>query len=260
MIAITSEGAVTMRLLKRLKRNQSPTAAQPDVPLKTLSEVRDKRDWASLVKPEEARDNRIKHYEVLRDYAKHEDNLVNNRIMWILTIHGFLYATYGFTLQKILEIVEKVTALGVGARMPDTFIDLLLKAGGTSRALLVTEMFLLIIAAVGYLISYWGLKSIEAAKESVINVNKLFMQVRGVEEVQLYGYVTDLGDFVVPTTAGGGRKFADEVGSSASLKIPKILMASWGIVIIVQVVVVPFDYYVSFFQLIWRGLVKLFTG
>ena len=44
------------------------------------------------------------HYAIFRDYLKHEDNLINNRLNWNFTIQGFLFASYTFTIQKIAEI------------------------------------------------------------------------------------------------------------------------------------------------------------
>jgi hypothetical protein len=51
----------------------------------------------------------LKVYETFRKYVKHEDNLVNQRMSWMLMIHGFLYAAYALTVQKKLEIGEKLT-------------------------------------------------------------------------------------------------------------------------------------------------------
>jgi hypothetical protein len=47
-----------------------------------------------------------KLFEVYRDYVKHEDNLKNFRSTWNITIQSFLVATYGFTIQKMLEVFE----------------------------------------------------------------------------------------------------------------------------------------------------------
>jgi len=43
------------------------------------------------------------HYKIFRDYVEHEDNLINNRLMWNITIQGFLFATYGFAVEKLVE-------------------------------------------------------------------------------------------------------------------------------------------------------------
>ena len=43
-------------------------------------------------------------YRIFREYLQHEDGLANNRLSWMLTIHGFLYASYAFTIQTKLQV------------------------------------------------------------------------------------------------------------------------------------------------------------
>jgi len=180
----------------------------------------------------DARDLRIKRYEMLRDYAKHEDNLVNNRVMWILTIHGFLYATYGFSLQKKLEVVQKFEE---ASRMP---LSAILRQGNSvARTLLELECFLFVLSGVGIAVSLLGYMSIHAAKEAVININAVFEFAEPPSADKKYealGEVVDLNGFLLPTTAGGGTGFAKTAGSSASVRIPIFLAVSWCIALVVQ--------------------------
>ena len=44
------------------------------------------------------------HFGIYREYVKHEDDLINNRLSWNVTIQGFLFAAYTFSLQKIGDI------------------------------------------------------------------------------------------------------------------------------------------------------------
>ncbi|ODG99741.1 hypothetical protein A4S05_36660 [Nostoc sp. KVJ20] len=37
-------------------------------------------------------------YDRIRTKIEHEDNLVNQRIMWMITLQGFLFTAYGFSL------------------------------------------------------------------------------------------------------------------------------------------------------------------
>jgi hypothetical protein len=41
------------------------------------------------------------YYDRLRAYLQHEDDLISSRLTWSLTVHGFLFATYGILLGKI---------------------------------------------------------------------------------------------------------------------------------------------------------------
>jgi hypothetical protein len=53
------------------------------------------------------------HFKIFRDYVEHEDNLINSRLMWNITIQGFLFATYGLSVQKLAE--QQATGAGVPA-------------------------------------------------------------------------------------------------------------------------------------------------
>lgn len=45
-------------------------------------------------------------FSLFRDYTKHEDGLINQRMTWMITIQSFLIATFGFSYQKKLEIIS----------------------------------------------------------------------------------------------------------------------------------------------------------
>lgn len=50
------------------------------------------------------------HYKIFRDYAEYEERLINNRLLWNINIQGFLFATYGFSLQKLAEVQARPLA------------------------------------------------------------------------------------------------------------------------------------------------------
>jgi hypothetical protein len=49
-------------------------------------------------------------YQIFREYLQHEDGLANNRLSWMLTIHGFLYASYAFTIQTKIQIAQRISS------------------------------------------------------------------------------------------------------------------------------------------------------
>src|SRR5262249_26759673 len=51
---------------------------------------------------------RHEHYKIFRDYLQHEDGLINQRLSWNFTIQGFLFATYGLCLQKLLDVSDRI--------------------------------------------------------------------------------------------------------------------------------------------------------
>ena len=80
-------------------------------------------------------EKKLKYWEQLRNAIVHEDNLVNHRLTWLLTIEGFLIGGF-FVVQSVvlsnkltiiaiwgIEILLIVIFLGA-ASLPDTFCRL----------------------------------------------------------------------------------------------------------------------------------------
>lgn len=42
--------------------------------------------------------------ELSREFVKHEDSLTNNRITWLLTVHGLLFAALGVVLSEDMKL------------------------------------------------------------------------------------------------------------------------------------------------------------
>ena len=105
------------------------------------------------------------HFKIFRDYIEHEDELVNARLLWNINIQGFLFATYGFSLQKLAEIqnppMSPVRPIsGIGAFALDWLIIILPVLG----TLISTFSLIGIVAAqraIAQLTCDWG----EALKE-----------------------------------------------------------------------------------------------
>lgn len=158
-------------------------------------------------------------YSAFRDYAKHEDTLINYRLGWILTIHGFLYATYGFTLQKELEV------LGHNG------VDL--QAPALCYSLTQADFFLFCIAIVGMSISILGWLSISAAKRALASIDQIFQtnHTHTLETTKRGKRTTDMylipGLYRFPAIQGGGLRENVSRGLSASTLIPWILCISW---------------------------------
>ena len=45
----------------------------------------------------------LESYKIFRDYLEHEDELLNNRVTWLLLTNAFLFAAVGFTVRVIPE-------------------------------------------------------------------------------------------------------------------------------------------------------------
>lgn len=107
-------------------------------------------------------------YDAFRKYVQHEDDLVNQRISWMLVIHGFLYAAYAFTVQKKFDIAEKIYKATVEP-LPTEQIPAYLR-----EAKLQTVFVLMLIAIIGFVISLMALCSIVAAKNAAESVQTVF--------------------------------------------------------------------------------------
>lgn len=175
--------------------------------------------------------DKLETYEAFRSYARHEDNLINNRMTWMLTIHGFLYASYGFTLQKKLEILEKLkprfVIWGEATNLPLHEYPLPFR-----QTLFEIEAFLGLIAVIGFLISLYAWLSVRAAKSAIVTLKRTYEKEHlgfPDDPERKFIELNDRPKLVLPPLAGGGEKYAHEVGHSASMTIPLFLMGSWTI-------------------------------
>jgi len=212
-------------------------------------------------------DVNIKIYEVFRDYIKHEDNLINNRLTWILTIHGFLYATYGLTMQKKMEIAQKIASDLTTPAAPRSYNDYS-QIAGLCHTLWLSDRFLICISIIGLVISICGSTSIIAAVFASGRITTIFQDLyplktskQDAEEVgrgwrQRLSYrirqwvsikewrrrttkVIDINkggtsEVKLPTIVGGGNIIALRTGMIAPLLIPAVLLSSWLTLFILQ--------------------------
>ncbi len=87
------------------------------------------------------------HYKIFRDYIEHEDGLIDKRLLWNINIQGFLFATYGFSVQKLAEVQGHRLAELSGAKA------------------LYWLIFLLPLLGIG--ISVYSLKGVDAAQNAI---------------------------------------------------------------------------------------------
>jgi predicted nuclease of predicted toxin-antitoxin system len=53
----------------------------------------------------------IKRYEILRDYIKHEDSLINNRLTWLLVAQGLIFSAFSSLFKPISDLLKTSTDL-----------------------------------------------------------------------------------------------------------------------------------------------------
>lgn len=207
----------------------------PETPFGTISQL------GSTLDQSEA----IKLYEVFRDYLKHEDALVNNRLTWTLTIQGFLFAAYGLSIQKRLDVLEKLSPNAHDQPSFWIFLTHLSDKFSPARhpgsslmcsALVEGEVFLISIAILGIVVCVTGFLSIAAARRSSRSLRKLIeaqfsapknsstLHTERVIVVAKKNYIPIL----LPTVTGGGSLVSEKLGELFSQLVPLTIATIWS--------------------------------
>jgi hypothetical protein len=161
----------------------------------------------------------LEYYSVLRKYVEHEDELINARLTWSLTIHGFLFAAFALLLSKAADVVIALPTLdpsGITKARADFII--------------VALIFFLqaVIAMAGRRVSYIARGAIEAAHESLLHLSAIAQSAAGgMCPANRNTSVEQL--FFLPTLLGGGAgnpKLTDAAGEYYT-RLPGFLMGVW---------------------------------
>jgi hypothetical protein len=189
-------------------------------------------------KPIRDLDTEIKLYRLFHDYTKHENSLINNRVTWLAQIHGFLYATFGFCLQKKVEIIQDVSSHV--AKTDSLFVYMSKAHLGSS--LLELDGFMMFIAIIGISLNINSPSSINAATKAINSVSALFNDQSNIQSYGFSGqelYQTDVVNeafpviitgttlFFLPMLVGGGKNKAHDRGFHSPRRLPQILLWGW---------------------------------
>jgi hypothetical protein len=93
-------------------------------------------------------------YGKFRDYLEHEDDLINSRLTWSLTVHGFLFASYGILLGKIADDFTELQKVGTHILLEEHIISALF-------------LFQVPVAALGLFIGYSSWRAIIASHNAI---------------------------------------------------------------------------------------------
>ena len=135
-------------------------------------------------------------FSLYRDHTKHEDNLINQRMTWMITIQSFLIATFGFSYQKKLEILSKFLTETNISKISDNHLS---EFYGT---ILRYNIFLIIICVIGIGMSIITFSLLRVAN---LAIGGLEYQWCKVEEILKIKYL--------PQITGGGKH--DEIHEKA---------------------------------------------
>ena len=128
-------------------------------------------------------------YNIYREYIKHENTLINNRISWLTTIQGFLFAAFGLIIKNGHEPIisgEKVSC------------------------------FLRVIAFVGAAVSVLTFISALGAIKSIDKLEISWKSIREKDKVVL-----------LPWPKGGGDDIAPFLGRVGSFGISSVFVCVW---------------------------------
>ncbi|MGD9784084.1 MAG: hypothetical protein AB7U49_05285 [Hyphomicrobiaceae bacterium] len=153
----------------------------------------------------------IEIYKIYRSYEEHENDLLNHRTGWLVTVQSVLLATFGFSFQKHLEILQKVLAVPPSAEKADM-----------QNALFQFKIFLAALAIIGVVTCWGSYRSIKAARDAQIALrDKYNVEHKAKVDVTLK----------LPPIAGGGSKSAEDAGSNFAYFLPGFFAILWVIVL-----------------------------
>jgi hypothetical protein len=161
-------------------------------------------------------------YSIFRNQIMHEAGLINQRLSWNLSIQGFLFTAYTFTLQKIAELkVQLVTHLSSPVDI-GTF--------SSFSGIHDLRLSLVVIAAVGALVSISVYVSVVAARRAQIEVNSKWTDDHkeyrpGPDKKHSHGHH-------LPGLVGGGHWRTFPLGLWASLGLPLVFIIAWPILFV----------------------------
>ena len=164
----------------------------------------------------------LSYYETLRSYVQHEDDLINSRLTWSLTVHGFLFATWGILLGKTADMLLE---LHKWAELHQK--DLLQVQGSPHRLeqiIFYLVAFQLPIALFGAAVAWQSQQAIYAAHRALVHLESIAHQ--GLFKLNPAGHPLPADSVLLPKIVSGGA--ADHGGPrSYYLNLPRGAKYIW---------------------------------
>jgi len=139
------------------------------------------------------------HYKIFRSYVEHEDALTNNRLLWNINIQGFLYAAYGFAIEKLVEVQSS---------------ECFPKVSGTGAIAL--HWFIFFLPILGIFISFISWMGVMAAQGAIAALKNKWEKV-----------LKTTDDPVLPGLTGGGNDKHHKLGFLAPRLFPWLFIETW---------------------------------
>lgn len=168
----------------------------------------------------------FEYYQALRAYIEHEDELINSRLSWSLTIDGLLLAAYVLALQKSFDIVLR------------------LNDGGGHAALDWGAWFLwafqVVVCFVGVAVSVLAYFSIIAGRDAIDHIDTIghagMLKLHNGAPASATG-----AEIYLPRLISGGAPDAEGRGPSYYHRLPVCFAAAWFVLGLLSTSVVAFQ-------------------
>jgi len=145
-------------------------------------------------------ENVVKIFNLYRDYVKHEDELINRRMSWNLTLQGFLFAAYGVTVQVLSKATEHM--------------------------IIAVLVLLYVIPALGAVVAFLGWRGVKAAQTAIEGLCKRWEWVAQRFDGELVA--------LLPEMVGGGEPKATGLGQYSQRGIPMVVLGTRVIIMAVS--------------------------
>lgn len=157
-------------------------------------------------------------YDRFRDYVVHEDDLINQRTTWMITVQSFIVATFGFGVQKKLEVASGLATLRLfcSSEKVDQLKSIPIATGQL-------DTLLYGLCLLGGVIAYFTLRSVNAAASAIEHLKADWD--RAVREFLRSGRGDELK--FLPGLTGGGSSLAASEGFQLPTWLPLIFVWGW---------------------------------
>jgi len=169
----------------------------------------------------------LAYYGQLRAYVQHEDGLINSRLTWSLTIHGFLFALFGIITGKSVDLLAALHEHPT-VKSPDPLASGILPIWGV----------LATVSLVGLLVGYFSREAIVGAHNALQHLSVIAhrsgpLQIpppltESADPTSTGASTTQFGSARLPRIIGGGAALEHTVSASQFyLWLPVVMMIAW---------------------------------
>jgi hypothetical protein len=155
-----------------------------------------------LVANVQLKDDLKSAYSIYRQYAEHEDSLINSRLSWNLTVQGFLLAAFGIVALKLIDTCG---------------------TGPVDSRLYLLKLVVFVLPLAGLAVSVVSAIGVLAA---ALALDKLDSDWEDKVKLELWKLDRD-GEYVLPRLTGGGSDRAHNLGLYPARIIPWVFVVAW---------------------------------